>query len=229
MGIYLEIVWLQLFSSLWFALLGLLVGFGVIFSYKKKKHLERKNGFLKILTKFYFIYYPFVFLFTFWFAGSLWTTAKLFEKEITKAVVVLENETYPVFIAYMNKEVDTFLAQESLPTNKEIVSIFIEENLDKNSSSIYRYSMEASLTTLLEFMIGEDSEREKRINFLSEGFSTSLLEVGFDFIKEKITAQVNQILMLFLIPIIFGFLIAMFFPTVEIFVSNQMLESEDSV
>lgn len=224
MSSYLGLVWTELSSSIWFAFVGLLIGAGVIFLFKKRKYLERPSIFLKILTKFYFIYFPFVFFFSFWFSGSLWTTAKLFENEITEVVTEIEHKTYPVFIKFMNEKVDGFLAKELLPTNSEIVSTFIDEKLDKNSSDVYQYSMKISLTTLLEYMIGKDSEREKRIKILSGGVSTSLLKVGFDVLKEEIKRKVKEVLIVFLIPIIIGFLGAMSFPAIEIFISNRFLK-----
>jgi hypothetical protein len=227
MSSYLSLVWTELSSSICFAFVGLLIGAGVIFLLKKGKYLERQSIFLKLLTKFYFVYFPFVFFFSIWFLGSLWTTAKLFENEITEVVTEIEHETYPVFIKFMNKRVDGFLAKESLPTNGEIVSIFIDEKLDENSSNIYQYTMKVSLTTLLEYMIGKDSEREKRMKILSGGVSTSLLKVGFDFLKEEIKRNVKQVLVFLLIPIIIGFLGAMSFPAIEIFISNKFLKREE--
>lgn len=227
MSSYLGLVWTELSSSIWFAFVGLMIGAGVIFLLKKGTYLERNSIFLKMLTKFYFVYFPFVFFFSFWFLGSLWITAKKFENEITEVVTEIEYETYPVFIKFMNERVDGFLAKELLPTNREIISVFIDEKLDENSSNIYQYLMGISLTTLLEHMIGKDSEREKRINILSGGVSTSLLKVGFDFLKEEIKRKVKQVLILFLIPIIIGFLGAISFPAIEIFISNKFLKREE--
>jgi hypothetical protein len=223
---YLELIWSQLFSSIYFAIIGLLVGGGLIFLLKKRKYLERQHVLLKLLTKFYSVYFPFVFLVSFWFAGSLWTTVNLFEKEVTKVIVEIEDKTYPIFIKYVNDGVDEFLAQESLPTNDEIVSNFINETLDENAAQIYKYTMRISLTTLLEYMVGKDSEREKRIRILSEGVSKDLLKVGFDFIKKEVRVKVIQILLLFLIPIVVGFLGAMFFPTVEIIIYNLFFKEK---
>lgn len=220
MDSYLELIWSQLFSSILFAFVGLLVGAGIVFLLKRRKYLERNHVLLKLLVKIYFVYFPFVFLFSFWFAGSLWTTTNLFENEITKVVTEIENKTYPVFIKFVNEEVDEFLAKESLATNDEIVSRFIAEVLDQEASAVYKYTMRLSLTTLLEYMIGKDSEREKRIRILSEGVSKDLLKVGFDVIKKEVRLKAIQILLLFLIPIVLGFLGAMFFPTVEIFIYN---------
>lgn len=227
MNAYLELVWLQLFSSIWFALIGLLVGIGLVFILKKRKYLEREHSLLQLLTKFYFVYFPFVFLFAFWFFGSLWTTTKHLENEANKVIIDIEEKVYPIFINYVNEGVDQFLEQESLPTNDEIVSRFIEKTLDKDASGIYRYTMNVSLTTILEYMIGKDSEREKRIRILSEGVSKDLLKVGFDFIKEEVKRKGLQILLLLLIPVVVSFLGAMFFPSVEIIVYNLFFKRKE--
>lgn len=221
MDSYLGLIWSQLFSSILFAFIGLLVGAGIIFLLNKRKYLERNHVLLKFLTKIYFVYFPFVFLFSFWFTGSLWTTTNLVENEITKVVVEVEHKIYPVFIKFVNEKVDEFLAKESLATNDEIVSRFIEEVLDQEASAIYKYTMSLSLKTLLEYMIGKDSEREKRIRILSEGMSRDLLKVGFDVIKEQVRLKAIQVLLLFLIPVVLGFFSAMFFPTLEIIIYNR--------
>ncbi len=223
MSDYLGLLWMGLSSSILYAFIGLLVGIAVLLLLKKRHYLERAYTFLKLLTRLYFVYIPIVFFFTFWFMGSLWTTTKLFEKEVTEVIVEIENKTFPIFTNYINESIEEFLAKESIPTNKEIVSNFLANYIDKNTSSMYQYSMQICLTTMLEYMIGKDSEREKRIRILSEGVSTSLFKVGFTYLKEEVKRRVMQLLVLLLIPIIIGFFGAMSFPTLEIFIYNKFL------
>lgn len=221
MSDYLTLLWIGLSSSILFAFIGLFVGLGLVFLLKKRHYLERKHPFLKVVTKLYFIYFPFVFFFAFWFSGSLWTSGQLFEKEVREVIIDIEDKTYPIFIKFVNERVDAFLALQSLPTNHEIVSIFVAENVDESTSGIYQYCMKTCLTMMLEHMIGKDSEREKRREILSEGISSNLFKVGFSFLKEEVKSSIKRILMVLLIPVIIGFLGAMCFPVVEIFIFNK--------
>jgi hypothetical protein len=227
MGDYLDLLWMGLSSSILYAFIGLLVGVGVIVLLNKRHYLKREYLFLKILTKMYFVYFPIVFFLAFWFVGSLWTTMKLLEKEVTEVVLEIEEKTYPIFVKYVDESLDGFLAEESIPTNKEITSGFAAKYLDKNTSSIYQYSMGICLVTILEYMIGKDSEPEKRRQILSNGIATSILKVGFDFIKEEVKRKVLELLLILLIPIVIGFLSAMFFPSMEIIIYNKFLKPKE--
>lgn len=224
---YLKLIWMGLSSSISFAFVGLLLGIGLVTWLYKRKLLERQVPFLKVVTKLYFLYFPIVFFFTCWFGGSLYTTANLLEKELTKVVTEIEQKTYPVFVKFVDRETATMLAGLTLPSNEEIADGFIAEYLGENPSVIYQYTMKLCLVTLLEYMIGKDREEERRLDVLSKGVSIDLFQAGFDVLKQEVKRGINQLLWFLLFPIIFGFLGAMLLPTIEIFIANKYLSNKN--
>ena len=218
---YIQLLISSLASTLKFGALGLVMAIAILFLLNKYKLLERENLFLQIFTKLYFFIIPLSFFMFFWLGSATWRTVSLYEKELQTAIVQVEESSYPLFMAFIDENVKSFVEQDELPTNREIVKLFLTENTDKTQSKTYKYALRECLVLILEFTIGKDDEGDRRISALSQGLAKKAFDKGFDYIKETTSKQMKGLLMAFLMPLLITFIIVLAIPTIEIVVSNQ--------
>lgn len=231
---YLQLIIGGLSAAFPYALLGLLVGIGIVWFLKKKGYLERNNLFLKVITKLYYIYIPLVFFFATWSIGSISLTIKSYEQTLQEVIVDIEQEAFPSFLAHVNRRVDHYLKENKIPSNAAIVEGFLGDYLNENTPSLYQSTMKIALTTLLEYTIGKDGEHEQRVKALAGGLSEPMYQKGFDFLKSEVSRRVNQFLFFLLFPLIIGVIGALLLPLVEIvigvkfFGTKERLEKEEA-
>lgn len=224
MNDYINLVFEQLSSSIGYGLLGLGIGILIIFLLKKWGYLERNYLLLKIITKFYFVLFPVGFLLYFWFVGSLWTTKSLFQEAINEVIIQVQEESYPIFAANVNDQIKNYINLDQVPSNTEIVQIYLSENSFSQESKFYQATLRYTLVKILDLTIGNDTDREKRITALSNGISASAFEYGFDYLRSQIERQIRQTFIFSLIPGTIAFISIFFFPTIEIIISNRFLK-----
>ena len=62
MNHYIDLVFLEFWTSIVYAFLGLVIGSLIVFILKKGGYLKREYLILKIITKLYFVFIPILFL-----------------------------------------------------------------------------------------------------------------------------------------------------------------------
>ncbi len=227
MSVYTGLILGELWSSLAYAFLGLIIGSLIVFILYKVKYLKREYLILKIITKLYFVFLPILFLAYFWFAGSTWKTGNLIIESVNERITELQERLYKDFAVYVNEEIQRTIHLDEIPSNEVIVERFLLASSTSEEDNIYKKTLNITLKKVLDVVVGDDLGREKRIAALSDMSSKKAFEYVFDTIKPQLHRQIRQFLALFLAPLTLIFLVSLIIITIEIFVSVRYLNKID--
>lgn len=216
---YIDLVSYSLSSSIIYAFLGFLAGILIVYSLNHLRYLKRKTFIFQVITKTYFVWFPIIFFIYFWFVGSIWITMNLIRKTADETMIQIKDIAYPAFASDINERIEGFLKLEKIPSNAEIVDLYLEENTNENQIRIYRYILRMSLIKILEITLGKDNEEEVRASALSMGISKTFVDAWVGKIQEEINKRIKGVLIVLLISITCLFLLALSFPALEIYFS----------
>lgn len=220
---YTQLILSGLKSSIFYAFLGALIGLLIVILLNKLGYLKREHSFLKVITKLYYVIFPIVFFFFFWFTGSLWQTKMQVEETVDTVLEAIKMDIAPSFEAFLNQKLQEYIAVDELPPNEEIVQFFLNENTEYLGTNIFNYVLKSGLNLLLETVIGTGMDRVKAI----EGASVSILGPPFEVLKMQLHTLINRYAVPFFIPIFLLFFSAMLLPTIEICWANRKINLEE--
>ena len=230
MNDYLELVYSGLSASIGYAVVGLLAGGIIVFLLHRAGYLKRENLIWRLIARLHYVLFPVVFCLYFWLAGSLWTTVSVFRDTLEEVIAHIEKEQYPIFASYVNQQIKESTNLDDLPSNNEIASQFLSDNEVEGESNFYQYTLKLALVKILDLTIGDGSDREKRIEALSNGISTEIFEAGFNILRDELNRQLSMFLWLLLIPgtiVFMGYLLYSFFEIGIYYIINKNKEIEN--
>jgi hypothetical protein len=218
---YISFILFGLRHAVNFAVGGLLGGILIVLALHFTGSLKREHIVLKILTKLYYLYFPLLFFFALWAAGSAYITTSTFNRLVLEVVDFVEEKMAVELAKSIDAEVENYLKLDELPSNEALVDQFLETEEDyQNENSIYRYILRNSLIKTLDYSIGKTEEdRAARRAALSAGVAQKVSDIGFSLIRKELERVYSQILGFLLLPIGAGFIIALILPFIEIILS----------
>jgi len=206
----------NLWGSIEYFFLGLLVGILIIFLLRKGGYLKREHDFMKVIVSLYYLYFPIVFALMFWFTGTILEVRAETHKAVDKVFLYMADHGSRELKAFFDTNVDAYLSETELPSNKQMAIDFVESEYLKNQYYIFKQTLRITIETLLDYTIGDATNPQKRIKALTDGVSVSIFQAALSPIKKSVIMDLDMIFGVFLIPIIFGFFGAMSLPSLEI-------------